>query len=91
MKERWSIYDMDVLCHYHSRCCWHDGRDLKAPAYDETLAMWLRLGLLEFRDDSEFPQTTPLGGALIEAWKRTPIPEQKFVDPRSGEILEDHP
>lgn len=83
---RWSLYQMEILNHHH--CSAAPFPRASAPAYPETVAGLVELGLL---DRVDFPKTTALGEALIEAWKQTPLPVQRFIDPRSGEVLEPRP
>jgi len=53
-----------------------------APAYEETVGGLVKAGVLEVIEDEDQITTTPLGGALVDLWCKTPLPIQTFVDPR---------
>lgn len=46
----------------------------------QTIAEFVKVGVLEKELDSERHRTTPLGGAWVNALCNTPIPRMVFVD-----------
>jgi len=74
----WTIHDLEVLFHY--RCCptvaWPYG---ETPAHGTTVSKLVEAGLM---DRADFPAVTERGLAFIDMLLATPVPVQKFVDPR---------
>ena len=79
---RGTAYQIEIMLHHHcsgARCERED-----APAYAGELKGLIDAGLLDYMDG--IPRSTLLGQGLIEMWCATPIPEIRFVDPRSREV-----
>jgi hypothetical protein len=43
-----------------------------------------RLGLLAWSEVEKETIATPLGEALVKMWCETPVPEVRYIDPRTG-------
>lgn len=79
----WSIYDMEVLLWHACRIGPHEGQEIGAPAFPEVIDKLKAHGLLVDGESLDHPyRVTPLGDALIQMWKDTPVPVIRFVDPR---------
>lgn len=75
----WTPYQIEIILHHHTgrgRFPRHD-----APAYNSTLSDLIHDGVL-IDEEPGLVTTTPMGRALVEMWMKTPLPEQKWVDPR---------
>lgn len=77
----WSPFEIEIMLFHY--CCYGEFSRRSAPIYPETVRRLVELGLLQtsVEEDREFA-TTPLGAALVEAWKDTPVPVARYVDPR---------
>ena len=77
----WTPYQINIVLHYH--CCVGPWPLHTAPIFKDTMNGLVAMGLLEeVRADLFQYQATDRGRALIEMWCATPIPEQKWFDPR---------
>ena len=70
---------IQILLHHHA--VWGP-YPTPSPFYDETIERFLKLGILVPSDDESKYGTTDKGKHLVEMLCSTPIPEQRFVDPR---------
>lgn len=87
MSERnWSPFEIRMVIHHH--CSPAPFVDALAPIYPECVAKLRVAGILEYDFDSIL-KTTPKGEALVKAWCETPMPIQKWVDPRFDAALQD--
>lgn len=53
--------------------------------YAESLGLFMDLDLIQYRDG--IPTCTKRGEAFIRLLLNTPVPEERFTDPRNGEIV----
>lgn len=73
----WTPYQIEIILHH--ACSSAPFTRHTAPLYAETIEHLRELGVI----DGNGPWTvTSLGHALIEMWCNTPLPIQRFVDPR---------
>jgi hypothetical protein len=75
----WTPFQLEIIIHHH--CSGAPFERSEAPAYRETVEGLEALGLLE-KDVRGMPTTTEKGRALVKVWCNTPVPIQKWVDPR---------
>jgi hypothetical protein len=79
----WTPYEIKILLHAHAvRTDW---QSKDAPIYRDTVTEFTRLGLVTELPDGLI--TTPRGDALCSMWMKTPLPEQVWIDPRSGKPI----
>lgn len=64
-----------LWCHCHP-----DPNPEENGMWRQTIAEFVKVGVLEKELDSERHRTTPLGGAWVNALCNTPIPRMVFVD-----------
>lgn len=84
----WTPYQIEIILHHHASFGEFPRRN--APAYGETLDVLVEVGVLH-RNADGFLTTTECGAALVEMWKSTPMPQQAWIDPRTGERLHHGP
>lgn len=79
----WTPYQIEIILHHHSSL----DRFARAeyPIYGHTLNHLHDIGVLCYEDGVS--RTSPRGKALVELWKSTPLPEQAWIDPRTGERI----
>lgn len=77
----WSPYKIKLVLHAHAVRSQWAAKD--APIYRETIDELSRLGLLQELPDGTLI-TTDKGDVLVSMWCSTPMPEQVWIDPRSG-------
>ena len=80
--ELWCCGEIEILIHHHVCCAPYEPQ---SPFYKKTMDRFTELGLLAVENGQW--TSTPKGQAFISMLLRTPIPEQKFVDPRSNHIV----
>jgi hypothetical protein len=73
----WTIFEMEIILHH--ACSSAPFPRYTAPIYQETVERLRSLGIM---DDGGAKTVTDLGHALIDLWRNTPLPVQRFVDPR---------
>ena len=74
--------DIEVLIHCH--CHPEPHPRLNAPAVSDAIQRFLRQGLIETVEDSNNTwATTERGRVLIDMLCETPLPEQRWFDPRT--------
>lgn len=75
----WTYYDIEIFIHH---TCSPTPFDRGwAPAYQPALERLVSLGLLA-RDEEGIVRSTAMGDAWGDLLKSTPLPVQRFVDPR---------
>ena len=75
----WSPYQIDVILHHHVTSEPHPVNHTHL--YDETVKSFIEMGLFE-RDEKGTLRTTPMAHALIDMWRETPLPVNRWIDPR---------
>jgi hypothetical protein len=74
-------YQIKLILHWY--CVVDRFPQASAPIYDETMAWMLRDGLIEPRRDVEgLYTTTERGAKFVEMLCDTPLPENRWLDPR---------
>ena len=81
----WSYYDIEVFIHH--ACSKAPFDRAHAPAYQPTLHRLIDYGLLERNDEGDLC-STPKGDAWGNMLKLTPVPVQRFIDPRFDPLEE---
>jgi len=77
--------EIEILIHCH--CIASPHPRLGAEAVDEAIAMFLGAGIL-ISVGASYYKTTSRGAALVNLLCQTPLPEQRWVDPRNGAVIE---
>jgi hypothetical protein len=80
-----SPYEIEIILHHH--CSGVPFPRANAPAYYPAIDRLISIGVLAADDKSI--TSTPLGAALVDMWCATPLPVQKFVDPRFAALSEE--
>lgn len=79
----WTPYQINIIMHYHCRI--GPWPQYSAPLFEPTVSDLVSMNLLGPIPQAEHIhayETTERGKALVEMWCSTPLPEQKFFDPR---------
>lgn len=76
----WSPFQIKMILHFH--CCHDEFPQANVPIYQSVLSDLIHDGVLIDNDNNTGFTTTDLGKALVEMWCSTPLPVQRFVDPR---------
>lgn len=79
----WTPYEIEIVLHHRSSGAPFPRAE--APLYWPTVKKLMDFGILTRRDCQSALHSTPLGDALVALWCSTPLPVQRFVDPRFGE------
>lgn len=72
-------FQIEIILHHH--CSAADFPRYGAPLYGPTVSDLIHDEILTDHPDGRI-RTTHLGKALVEMWCSTPLPVQRFVDPR---------
>lgn len=75
----WTFYDIEIFIHH--ACSPTPFDRAGAPAYPDALERLIRKGLLT-HDEEGVVRSTPMGDAWGTMLKSTPLPVQRFIDPR---------
>jgi hypothetical protein len=77
----WTPYQINIVLHYH--CSSAPWPLPNAPIFKNTMNDLVAIGILEVVNaDLNQYQATDRGRALIDMWCATPLPKQKWFDPR---------
>lgn len=76
---RWTPYTINVILHHHTRYSPFPENHTKL--YEDTVKEFTEIGLFVRAQDGTIA-TTDMAAALIDLWRCTPLPRQKWVDPR---------
>lgn len=76
----WTPYQIEIVLHHYCSKAPFPRRD--APAYGSTVADLVHDGILIDSKDGTAIAATEMGNALVEMWCNTPLPVQRFIDPR---------
>lgn len=82
---KWTFYDLEIFMHH--RCSPAEFDRAFAPAYQPALMNLIQCGLLA-PDEEGIIRSTPMGDAFGEMLKATPLPVQRFIDPRFDRLEE---
>jgi hypothetical protein len=80
MGKHWTPFQMQIVIWHAVSYAPFPGHD--APQYGEEIAWLVRIGVLEIGGNDRSFKTTPLGAALVDMWRATPLPVAVFRDPR---------
>jgi len=75
----WTFYDLEIFIHHACSPTPFDRDD--APAYMPALSRLMKYDLLA-ADEQGILRSTPRGDAWAAMLKSTPLPVQRFIDPR---------
>ncbi len=82
----WTPYAIEIILHHYCSKAKFSRPD--APAYVECVKSLTDQGIL-VPNEFGYADVTHKGEALIKAWCATPVPIQKWVDPRFEAALQD--
>jgi hypothetical protein len=84
----WTPYEIEIILHHYCSFAKFERDD--APAYAPCRDQLIQFGVLEWRDG--IPKTTKQGDVLVEMLLQTPMPQNVWLDPRTGkQVTPEHP
>jgi hypothetical protein len=81
----WSPYEIRIILHHYTTAS--EFPESHTQLFTETIQRFIGMGLL-LRNDDGFLETTDMAAALVGFWSNTPLPVQKWCDPRLMEEVQ---